>query len=129
MPRLSRAAAALLHGHPVAVVSVTMLAALVLSIGLTRLEFRTGQETLIDPTSKVAMDNERFQAQFGGDPMLVLFDAVWDPFPKAGPQREPYPHLHNSAWVQSPGRDILVDTASWPGRSEPHRAGRTKGFT
>jgi aldose 1-epimerase len=45
-------------------------------------------------------------------PMLVLFDAVWDPFPKAGKQREPYPHLHNSTWAQSPGRDILVDTLS-----------------
>jgi hypothetical protein len=45
-------------------------------------------------------------------PMLVLFDGVWDPFPKAGRQRAPYPHLHNSTWVQSPGRDILVDTLS-----------------
>jgi len=44
--------------------------------------------------------------------MLVLFDAVWDPFPKAGKQREPYPHVHNSTWAQSPGRDILVDTLS-----------------
>jgi hypothetical protein len=46
-------------------------------------------------------------------PMLVLFDAVWDPFPKLGPQRTPYPHLHNSGWVQSPGREILLDTARY----------------
>jgi hypothetical protein len=43
--------------------------------------------------------------------MFVLFDSVWDPFPKAGPQREPYPHRHNSGWVQSPGQDILKDPA------------------
>ena len=41
--------------------------------------------------------------------MVVIFDAVWDPFPKAGRQREPKPHVHNSGWVQSPGADILKD--------------------
>lgn len=43
--------------------------------------------------------------------MFVLFDSVWDPYPKAGKQREPYPHRHNSGWVQSPGQDILKDPA------------------
>lgn len=41
--------------------------------------------------------------------MVVIFDAVWDPFPKAGKQREPKPHVHNSGWVQSPGAEILKD--------------------
>ncbi len=43
--------------------------------------------------------------------MFVFFDSVWDPHPKAGPQRQPYPHRHNSGWVQSPGQPILVDPA------------------
>jgi hypothetical protein len=43
--------------------------------------------------------------------MFVLFDAVWDPNPRLGAQRAPRPHLHNSGWVQSPGADILSDTA------------------
>src|ERR1051325_5699979 len=43
--------------------------------------------------------------------MFVLFDSVWDPFPEAGKQREPYPHRHNSGWVQSPGQEILKDPA------------------
>jgi hypothetical protein len=43
-------------------------------------------------------------------PMLVLFDAVWDPFPRLGPQRQPVPGLHNSGWLQSPGVEILRDT-------------------
>jgi hypothetical protein len=43
--------------------------------------------------------------------MFVLFDGVWDPFPKAGKQREPYPHRHNSGWVQSPAQERLKDPA------------------
>jgi hypothetical protein len=43
--------------------------------------------------------------------MFVLFDSVWDPFPKTGKQREPHPHRHNSGWVQSPGQEILKDPA------------------
>lgn len=43
--------------------------------------------------------------------MFVLFDSVWDPYPKAGKQRAPKPHVHNSGWVQSPGQDILKDPA------------------
>jgi len=43
--------------------------------------------------------------------MFVLFDACWDPFPKLGKQRDPKPGLHNSGWVQSPGRAILGDPA------------------
>lgn len=43
--------------------------------------------------------------------MFVLFDSVWDPYPKAGKQRDPKPHVHNSGWVQSPGQDILKDPA------------------
>ena len=44
--------------------------------------------------------------------MFVLFDGVWDPFPKYGKQREPRPHVHNSGWVQSPGADMLKDPAA-----------------
>ncbi|HZL35589.1 MAG TPA: hypothetical protein VFC78_09790 [Tepidisphaeraceae bacterium] len=43
--------------------------------------------------------------------VFVLFDACWDPFPEAGKQRVPKPHLHNSGWVQCPGAGILKDPA------------------
>jgi len=43
--------------------------------------------------------------------MFVLFDGVWDPEPRLGPQREPSPHVHNSGWVQGPGSEILGDPA------------------
>jgi hypothetical protein len=45
------------------------------------------------------------------DVKFVLFDGVWDPFPKAGKQREPYPHRHNSGWGQSPAQERLKDPA------------------
>jgi len=43
--------------------------------------------------------------------ILVLFDGVWDPSPRAGPQRPPKAHVHNSGWVQSPGAEALADPA------------------
>jgi hypothetical protein len=46
-------------------------------------------------------------------PMFVLFDAVWDPNPHLGRQRDPIPHLHNSGWVQSPGAAVLSDSTQW----------------
>ena len=41
--------------------------------------------------------------------MLVLFDSCWNPDPALGPQHRPIPGVHNSGWVQSPGRKDLVD--------------------
>lgn len=41
--------------------------------------------------------------------MFVFFDGVWHPSPKAGKQPDPKPGLHNSGWVQSPGREFLDD--------------------
>ncbi len=42
----------------------------------------------------------------------VLFDSVWDPDPKLGPQHRPIPGVHNSGWVQSPSRKDLLDPAN-----------------
>ena len=44
-------------------------------------------------------------------PMVVLFDGVWDPDPQSGLQRRPRTGVHNSGWVQSPGRVVLADNA------------------
>lgn len=45
--------------------------------------------------------------------MFVLFDSCWDPEPKAGPQRPPIPGVHNSGWVQAPGRARLEDRSQY----------------
>jgi hypothetical protein len=39
--------------------------------------------------------------------LFVVFDAVWNPNPHPGTQPSPVPGLHNSGWVQSPGRAYL----------------------
>jgi hypothetical protein len=78
MKRPAAVLAATVRRHPVALVTATISVALALSLGIPRLQFRTGQDTLLDPNSKIARDNTRYQAQFGGDPMLVLFSTPPD---------------------------------------------------
>ena len=46
--------------------------------------------------------------------LAVLFDSCWDPDPHPGPQLAPIPGVHNSRWVQSPGRTLLVNPAAEP---------------
>jgi hypothetical protein len=47
-------------------------------------------------------------------PIFVLFDSCWDPDPQLGPQHPPIPGVHNSGWVQSPGRAMLENEADYP---------------
>jgi len=46
-------------------------------------------------------------------PIFVLFDSCWDPDPRLGPQHPPIPGIHNSGWVQSPGRTMLENPADY----------------
>jgi hypothetical protein len=46
-------------------------------------------------------------------PMFCLFDSVWDPDPKLGKQRDPKPGVHNSGWMQGPGRAALQNPAEY----------------
>lgn len=46
-------------------------------------------------------------------PMIVLLDDVWNPEPKLGPQPTPRAGVHNSGWVQAPGKAILGDESRW----------------
>ena len=54
---------------------------------------------------------------------FVLLDSVWDPYPKAGKQPAPRPHVHNSIWVQSPGADLLRDSSRWDKELKPYIIG------
>jgi hypothetical protein len=53
-------------------------------------------------------------ARHGIRPIFVLFDSCWDPDPKIGPQHPPIPGVHNSGWLQSPGRADLIDRGQEP---------------
>lgn len=45
--------------------------------------------------------------------MPVLFDGVWHPNPRPGPQPHPRRGVHNSIWVQGPGAAVLADPTRW----------------
>ncbi len=47
-------------------------------------------------------------------PLLVLFDSCWESDPHLGPQHPPIPGIHNSGWVQSPGKARLLDLSVEP---------------
>ena len=47
-------------------------------------------------------------------PLLVLFDSCWETNPHLGPQHPPIPGVHNSGWVQSPGKERLLNRAVEP---------------
>jgi hypothetical protein len=72
--RFALSVASLIRRRPAVLVAAATLAAVALSFGIPRLKFQTGQETMLDPSSRIARDNGRFQTQFGGDPLLVLFE-------------------------------------------------------
>jgi hypothetical protein len=55
-------------------------------------------------------------------PLLVLFDSCWETNPRLGPQHPPIPGVHNSGWVQSPGKERLMDK-----RFEPELEAYVKG--
>lgn len=46
--------------------------------------------------------------------ILVLFDSCWESNPHLGPQHPPIPGVHNSGWVQSPGKARLFDRSVEP---------------
>ena len=58
--------------------AVVLVITAVLVVGLQRLDFATGQDSYIDPSSQVAKDNARYQTLFGGENMVVLFTAAPD---------------------------------------------------
>jgi hypothetical protein len=60
-------------------------------------------------------------------PLFVLFDSVWDPAPKLGPQPPPQPGIHNSRWLQSPGAAVLDDPAQYS-RLEAYVKGIVRAF-
>jgi hydrophobe/amphiphile efflux-3 (HAE3) family protein len=71
----ARRAGTLIVRHTGAVLVAAAALTAGLGVAATRVEFRTGQDTLVSPGAPVYRDNVRYQAQFGGEAMLVLFTA------------------------------------------------------
>jgi hypothetical protein len=49
------------------------VATVAFAFGIPRLEFKTSQDTIVSSSSEVYQTNVRFERQFGGEPVLVLF--------------------------------------------------------
>ena len=45
--------------------------------------------------------------------IFVLFDDCWNENPQPGKQPKPKPGVHNSGWVQCPGKQMHNDSSSW----------------
>ena len=45
--------------------------------------------------------------------IFVFFDDCWNNDPQPGKQPDPKPGIHNSGWVQCPGKKMHNDPASW----------------
>jgi hypothetical protein len=53
-------------------------------------------------------------------PILVFFDDCWNSNPRIGSQPTPRPGIHNSGWVQSPGREMVQRGPSAWGKLEQY---------
>jgi len=76
--RVTAAFAMAIRRWPLPFVGAALAASVALAFGIPRLKFQTGQDTLLNPSSRIAQDNARFQSRFGGDPMLILFETPPD---------------------------------------------------
>lgn len=45
--------------------------------------------------------------------IFVIFDDCWNENPQIGKQPDPLPGVHNSGWLQAPGKERLLNPATW----------------
>lgn len=65
----------LLLRHPVKSVFVSLLVVVAFLTGVQFIEMATGNDTLVEPETKVYQDNEMLGQEFGGESIIVLFEA------------------------------------------------------
>src|SRR3990172_5234223 len=66
--------ASLIRGRYLWIIGVTVVALVVLALGIPRLRFKSSQDAIVSSSSQVYQDSLAYQREFGGDPMLVLFE-------------------------------------------------------
>jgi predicted RND superfamily exporter protein len=57
------------------VVLALVVITVVLGLGARNLDFATGQDSYLDPADQIAIDNEVFEGRFGGEQIVLLFQA------------------------------------------------------
>lgn len=61
--------------HWKVVIAALVAVTAVLAIGARQIEFATGQDSYLNPESQIAIDNVEFQDAFGGETVILLFNA------------------------------------------------------
>ncbi|MBZ4191031.1 glycosyl hydrolase [Niabella beijingensis] len=82
----------------------------VMRVYLHDLVFKNDEQGFYDRINKFLEIADRHKIKI----LFTIFDSCWDPFPKAGKQRDPKPFTHNSGWAQSPGQAVLKDSTQYP---------------
>lgn len=75
MQRLWAWLAARIVAHRVLVIVAAVVLSIGLAFGTTRLDFATGQDSYLNSDDQVAIDNTAYQSLFGGEAILVLYQA------------------------------------------------------
>ena len=60
--------------HYLWILVLSAVATVVFAFGIPRLEFRTSLDTIVPSGSQAYQNNVRYERQFGGEPVLVLFE-------------------------------------------------------
>jgi len=66
---IMRKIANLLMKHPVKTMMVMVVLILVSLVGITQIELKTGNDTLVSDDTEVYLNNEAYQSEFGQDPI------------------------------------------------------------
>ena len=64
----------LIQKYPVKTLIITFVLLIGLIIGITQIELKTGNETLISDTTDIYRENEAYQSEFGKDPIILIVD-------------------------------------------------------
>ncbi|HBT59931.1 MAG TPA: hypothetical protein DEA45_03795, partial [Acholeplasmataceae bacterium] len=64
----------LIQKYPVKTLIITFVLLIGLIVGITQIELKTGNETLISDTTDIYRENEAYQSEFGKDPIILIVD-------------------------------------------------------
>jgi len=82
--RISEALARFVERHPWLLIIIVVLISAAAVPGITLLKTDTGFNAFVSPDAKISQDNARYQAQFGGEQITILFSGQLDDVFSAG---------------------------------------------
>ncbi|WP_226676171.1 MMPL family transporter [Mesobacillus jeotgali] len=68
----------LMSKHPVKIVLFTVMAIVLLAAGARNVQMATGNETLVSSESRVYIDNQELEKEFGGESIIIVYEGIDD---------------------------------------------------